>query len=216
MAMLTTVLVYAQGCVDVFSIKYNKEVVVLDSFPANMDTLAKKHDKVFVLCEKENEGNWDQAVFLVSRSENKWYMWAIVDWSTSYFRAELQLITIDGVREPLIYLKWSELDMGSGMGTSTVSKELWSRNGARCYLDAVTRSTYIYKDKYGPNASYKTFTYKYYCPIKISYDGLKITDNNTCEDRFNGIESGKQSCYSMVTKYQPGMYIFENGQWKKE
>ncbi|GEM_PF-4513558 len=202
-------------CSSTIAIRSNADVEVLAEFPRQLDTLANKNNVVFVLCEVNESSRWPDAAYLVSRVKNEWYKWKIRDWTTKNFKPELQLLKMKGVSEPLIYLKWTELDMGSGMGTYMESKELWSRNGARNYLDACTRSTHIYKDKYGPDATFKVFNYKYYCLMKITSEGIEVTTNNTCDGRFKGKEGPKQSCYSEVAKYNPGMYIFDNGVWKR-
>jgi len=213
---LISLFAYSQNtCVDRIPITYNAKVQILDSLPVNVDTLANRNGTILILRDKV-EVNWSDAVFIVSKVKEKWCKWEICDFSSDYFKAEIQLLTINGVSEPLIYVKWSDLSMGSGMGESMVKKELWSMNGERSYFNMYARVTNIYKDKYGPDATFKIFNTHYYCVTTISKTGIEIKENNTCGNKFAGIESGKQMCHDMVGKYVPGMYIYQKGQWKRQ
>lgn len=166
-----------------------------------------------LLREQRRKGG-SEPVFLASLVKDKWHIWQIVDWSTDYFSGTIQLLNIKGISEPVIYLKWTEFDMGSGFGSYNESKELWSRDGKRAYLDIGTISTYIVRDRYGPDATHKTFKTSYYCSTIISKNGIEIRANNTCAPPPKS--EAKKSCYDEVGKYMQGMYIFEGGEWKRQ
>ncbi|MDX2361683.1 MAG: hypothetical protein QNK23_12820 [Crocinitomicaceae bacterium] len=183
----------------------------IDHFPQNCDTIVNKNNRVFVL--QMNDGNNNQLI-VVSAVGQEWYQWNVPGSIYDGFSAEIQLITISGISEPLIYMRWSDSSRGSGMGEVYSGKILWDRAGRRCYFEIIDKCTHYEHDKYGDNPTYKTYNYHFYCKVRITQEGLEITENNTCEHHYDPIGSGIEGASEMVGKYIPGIYIFDRGQFR--
>lgn len=195
------------SCYRQISIFESDTIMILDSIPKNVDTISAKGKRTLLLKD-------GYQLYIASKVLRKWHVWPVQDMIYNILDTiDIQLIQIKGIPEPLIYMHIKGQGRGSGSGQISSIKMLWDRRGQICYLNVMDACTYYWHDKYGDNATGKTYTYHYYCTTFISNDGIEIKYNNTCENIFGDNENGQSSSYNDVGKYQEGVYKFVDNKW---
>jgi len=182
-------------------------VLVFDEIPSEYVLKISKSDRLKVFKRRSE-------VFVFSRYDSKWHGVQFRDWSSDELKVQLQILKIQGVPDPLIYLKWNDASRGSGMGEVLSGKILLSFSLKVVYLNIIDRSTHYWHDKYGDNATYKTFNYHHMCLTKINSEGFEVTYNNTCGEKFKISGDGESASYLEVAKLAEGKYKFEGGRWR--
>ena len=127
---------------------------------------------------------------------------------------EMKMMKVDGIEDSLIYFEWQDYDVGAGSGSITHSKSFWTKDGSKCYARFVDKCSHVFKDKYGPNATYKVYITKFYCKATFSRFGIRITTNNTCDLNVEFPGSSIEVSEFMVGKIKTGFYYFESDHWK--
>lgn len=202
-------------CFDEIKIAKNATITYYDRIPNSFNKVVIKGENVLLLTSKIK---YTEALFLATFWKDKWAVWEIKDYVGDLFVGELQVLKIEGIRDWLVYVKWQHKDGGSGLGSWDSGKILWSMNGQTCYLNAIDRSNYYEKIYEGTVPNQKLFrrNKRYYCRISISNEGIKISQNNTCKNKFRGIEGMEQISHDRVGKYRMGQYIYQKGSWIKK
>jgi len=195
------------GCKNYIETYKSDSIIILDKL-TTFDTLStSKEGNVKLL-----KGDYpNDKMYLASYFSDAWHLWELKNEWFFGLQGELQIIRIAGVPKPLIYLKWKDSSRGSGQGQIYSGKMLWDIKGEKCYLDLIDKCTFYVHFKHVKNP--RTEYDRYYCTAKISTEGIEMTFNNTCKNKFWNYESGEQLAYDMVGKYQTGFYTFNGEKW---
>lgn len=149
------------------------------------------------------------------KTDSNYVFWSIDSEQTfSPSQFEMHVMKVDGIEDSVIYFEWRDYDVGSGSGSITHSKSLWAMDGSMCYARFVDKCTHVLKDKYGPDASYKTYLTNFYCKVTFSQYGVRITTNNTCDLKVDFPGSTIEASEYLVGKISIGFYYFDSGVWK--
>lgn len=149
------------------------------------------------------------------KTDGSYIFWSIDKeqmYDPSHF--EMEILKVDGIEDSVIYFQWRDYDVGSSSGSIPHSKSLWAMDGSICYARFVDKCTHVFKDKYGPNATYNTYLTKFYCKATFSIFGIRITTNNTCDLEVDIPGNSMEVSEHLVGKIQVGFYYFESGHWK--
>lgn len=186
-------------------------VRLLSEINFECDTIAFRQPNVMVLSKHEG---YNDPMYLCTYYDSLWHLVQLKEWTGYIPKAEIQLLKIEGIPDPCVYIRWKDGDWGSGMGSHQWGKAIWSFSLRKCYLDIIDKSYYFINDKYGPDATYKRIWFRHKCAIALNSKGLEVLSNNTCENKFANWESGEQVSYDEVVKLRKGFYAFKDGKWK--
>lgn len=196
-------------CTDVIPVVKVDTVVLYDSIPSTFYEIKSIGNTKLL---RTNQ-HWTEDVFIANYKDSSWRIWEIDDYFYDPSKFEISKMKVAGIKDSVIYVVWDQYDVGSGMGSMFHQKSLWSGDGQYCYLNFIDKCTYVFKDKYGDNATYKVYYTDYYCKATVSKFGIRITTNNTCGNKFGDAGGPEMSSYDMVAKYTVGFYYFKNDKW---
>ncbi len=140
---------------------------------------------------------------------DKWETYALLD-DVSRFSYECQRLEIDGTDSKELIIKWSNSSYGTGGGIAQKGIQIWDLDSAIKLFDEVY---YCSDEQFGRHGA-KAYLINCHKHIEVHNQKIIVAEK-TCETEWNETDHEPDPNCPLTT-LDKGVYIFSNGELKRE